>query len=472
MTVEERKKKFEEAKKAREMKLKEESSGGFGSVDVPDFKCAVLKPNKGIIIRLIGNSVEMAEKDTDPIIVEKSMIKGDDDKWFNLIWSKDENHPMNKIRKTILGKYSWDKENKCRIYENKDLAVFKRFMTNGIDGNPYNQGMMPQKFILFNCITRGDDTWCKDNKHTKMLCWDATEKEVDGKMVSYPTYGVKPSFYKILWEEKCCLINRHFEDSDFYVKRLNKDTKIGDSYMMVLTPEEKSAIRNEGEKQGVDFLSFINDDYLSDEEASYEKYVLKNIPFVSMPTPVSVILSKLGKYIKEVDKTFGTNHYEEFVEWKAKEISELKQKNENKEDDSKKEESVSTSSSNGTSFNDMKKVETTSADNEEVVEENNLPTEVEEPKVVTKKVLKKTVSTFELEKFVDMFPTINELSDEEKSMVVGWDDENSVFKFKEGIEMAECPCCAENGIPCPPNQEGNDIPDMFTKCIYCGTSFE
>lgn len=455
MTVEERKKKFEEAKKAREMKLKEESSGGFGSVDVPDFKCAVLKPNKGMIIRLIGNAVEMAEKDTDPIIVERSMIKGDDDKWFSLIWSKDENHPMLKLKKTILGKYSWDKENKCRIYENKDLTVFKRFMTNGIEGNPYNQGMMPQKFILFNCITRGDDTWCKDNKHTKMLCWDATEKEVDGKMVSYPTYGIKPSLYKSIFDEKCTLLNRHFEDTDFYVKRLNKDTKIGDSYMMILTPEEKSAIRGEGEKQNIDFLSFINDDYLSDEEASYERYVLKNIPFVSMSTPVSVILSKLGKYIKEVDKTFGTNHYEEFVEWKAKEISELKQKNENKEEDSKKESSVSTSSSNGTSFNDMKKVETTSTDEEVVEEENDLPTEVEEPKVVTKKVLKKT---FDVNDYKDAIPFVEKLTDSEKSTIIGVDEDVGELKL-EGTDICECPQC-------------NATIGDWHVCPFCGTEFD
>lgn len=453
MTMEERKAKFEEAKKAREKKMKENAHGDFGSVEVPQFECAVLKPNHGMVIRLIGNSVEMAEKDTDPIMVERSMIKGDDDKWFNLIWSSDSEHPMNKLKKVVLGKYKWDKDTKFRDYENKNLSVFKRFMTNEIEGNPFNQGMNPQKFILFNCITRGEgDTWCKDNKHTKMLCWDATEKEVDGKMVSYPTYGVKPSLYKSIFDEKCTILNRHFEDTDFYVKRLDKNTKIGDSYMMVLTPEEKSAIRMEGEKQNKDFLSYINNDYLSKEEESYERYVLRNIPFVSMATPCSVILSKLGKYIKEVDKTFNTNLYEEFVEWKEKEITELKEKN------GEKSETTSTTTKVEETHVESEVEEETTTSNE--VEENDLPTEVEEaPKPTVTKIAKKVVSKFELSKYAEMFPTINKLSEEEKSLIVGVNDDGGEFVFKDGIELAECPC-------------GMTIPDSHTACVYCGAVFE
>lgn len=458
-----REERFKKAKEARERAKKEKSYGDWGPVEVPEFECAVLKPNKGHIIRLVGNSLEMAETDSDPYMVERSLIKGDDGKFFSYIWSEDSEHPMRKLMRTILGKYKWDKENRCRIYENAKIPVFQRWITNGIENNSINQGAMPQKYILFNCITRGkDDNWCAEHKHTKLLCWDVTEKEVDGEKKSYPVYGVKPSLYKLIFDTKCTELGLHFEDTDFVVRRYDKKTTPdGKTYLAVYAPEEKSAIKNMGEKDGVDYLSYVSDKDLTDEELSYERYNLRNVPFVSAPTPIAVVLSKLGKYIKEVDAQFGTHLYDEFVEEKEKELKARKAQKEADEakaqDESDGEESVPESDA----------VESQEVQAEVEAEEDELPTDVEEPEkeekpveskpVIKKKVLSKAETGITQEMF-DLFPALSEMSEEERSYITGFDSDTGELKYID-CELAECPTC------------GQTIPDDWSLCV-CGQRFE
>lgn len=456
-----REERFKRAKEAREKAKKEQQSGDWGSVEVPNFECAVLKPNVGHIVRLVGNSLEMAELPSDPLMVERSLIKGDDGKFFNYIWSTDSEHPMRKLMRTVLGKYKWDKENRCRIYENVKIPVFQRWMTNGIEGNPYNQGAMPQKYILFNCITRGEgDTWCKDNKHTKLLCWDSTSKEVDGNVVTYPTYGIKPSLYKEIFDTKCTELGLHFEDIDFVIRRYDKKTSPdGTTFVSVYSPEEKSAIRRMGEKDGVDYLSYISEDDLTKEELAYERYNLRDIPFVSAPTPVAVVLPKLSRYIKEVDAEFGTHLYDEFVEEKARELEALKAK---KASEETKEESDSSEDES----NEQPEPKTETVSKPVVHEEESdeaLPSEVEEKEEAPVVMKKKKVSSAEgfkiTPELIELFPALEEMSEEDKALIIGYDSDTGELKFKEG-DMAQCPTC------------GQMIDYNFSECPYCGQVFE
>lgn len=459
-----REERFKRAKEARERAKREQNFGDFGPVEIPEFECAVLKPNVGHIIRLIGNSLEMSESPSDPLLVERSLIKGDDGKFFNYIWSSDSDHPMRKFMRTILGKYQWDKENRCRIYENAKIPVFQRWITNGVTGNPYNQGAMPQKYILFNCITKGpNDNWCKEHKHTKMLCWDATEKEVDGQSKTYPVYGIKQSLYTLIFDQKCTELGVHFEDTDFLVRRYDKKTTPdGKTYITAYAPEEKSAIRRMGEKDGRDYLSYISDEDLTDEELKYERYNLRDIPFVSAVTPTSVVLAKLGKFIKEVDAEFGTNHYDELVEQKSKEIAALKAKKGDAESD-EKEQSEAVTDENDAAFEDETEAKVADAK----VEKEELPTDIEEKEekpseepqkvVKVKKVIK---SEFKItQEMFDLYPALSDMSDEDKSLIVGFDRDLGEIKYKDGTDMAECPTC------------GEEIPDAWTMCL-CGQSFE
>ena len=460
MTPEEKAKerllKFQQAK-AKAEQAKNHSS--FPKEEVPDFKTCVLFKDKPRIIRLIGNSPLMREEPTDPIIVKRAFVKTDDDKWTTIILSDDRDNPVNKLWRTIIGKYTYDKENKTKIYANKGKPSFERFIRNGKkpeDCLASEKGMMTDTFYLFNCLDRTDD-WCKENKHTKLLCWDSTTKEVDGKTVEYPTYGIKPSLYNNIFDEQCTALNRMYDEFDVVVKRLSK--KLGDSWIQVFSPEEKSKIS----QIGLD-PNKVTMNYLSEEEESYEKYKLEDIPFVSRPTSVGYVLRVLGKLIKACDLDFGTNLYEEFVEYAEKEKKEWEAKKaETKETESTEDTSTEvesedeiteeTTSSETPSFDSMETVETESSDDEE------LPSEVEEPApTVTKKVVKTAKTVFDPLSLKSEFPYIDKLRAEDLALITGYNSETNELTFKEGTDLAECPC-------------GCTIGDPFQSCPKCGAVF-
>ena len=464
MTAEEKAKerllKFQQAK-AKAEQAKNHSS--FPKEEVPEFKTCVLSKDKPRIIRLIGNSPLMREEPTDPIIVKRAFVKTDDDKWTTIIMSDDRDNPVNKLWRTIIGKYTYDKENKTKIYANKGKPSFERFIRNGKkleDCLASEKGMMTDTFYLFNCIDR-TDSWCEENKHTKLLCWDSTTKEVDGKTVEYPTYGIKPSLYNNIFDEQCTALNRMYDEFDVVVKRLSK--KLGDSWIQVFSPEEKSKIS----QIGLD-PNKVTMNYLSEEEESYEKYKLEDIPFVSRPTSVGYVLRVLGKLIKACDLDFGTNLYEEFVEYAEKEKKEWEvKKAETKETESTEDTSTEvesedeiteeTTSSETPSFDSMETVETESSDDEE------LPSEVEEPTSTApiQKVAKVAkVAKFDPMSLVDKFPAIANMREEDRKLITGYNSETDKFTYSvDENSLCMCPNC------------NRDIPDPWTNCV-CGVSFE
>ena len=464
MTPEEKAKerllKFQQAKaKAEQAK----SHGNFPKEEVPEFKTCVLSKDKPRIIRLIGNSPLMREEPTDPIIVKRAFVKTDDDKWTTIILSDDRDNPVNKLWRTIIGKYTYDKENKTKIYANKGKPSFERFIRNGKkpeDCLASEKGMMTDTFYLFNCLDR-TDAWCEENKHTKLLCWDSTTKEVDGKTVEYPTYGIKPSLYNNIFDEQCTALNRMYDEFDVVVKRLSK--KLGDSWIQVFSPEEKSKIS----QIGLD-PNKVTMNYLSEEEESYEKYKLEDIPFVSRPTSVGYVLRVLGKLIKACDLDFGTNLYEEFVEYAEKEKKEWEAKKaETKETESTEDTSTEvesedeiteeTTSSETPSFDSMETVETESSDDEE------LPSEVEEPTSTApiQKVAKVAkVAKFDPMSLVDKFPAIANMREEDRKLITGYNSETDKFTYSvDENSLCMCPSCER------------DIPDPWASCV-CGVSFE
>lgn len=441
MTAEEKAKerlaKFQMAKKKAEEEKNSHSS--FPKEEIPEFECCVLNKEKPRIIRLIGNSPLMRENPTDPYIVKRSMCIDDNGKWSTVILSDDRDHPINKLFRTIVGKYKYNKENKTRTYDNAGKPSFERFMTNGKSKeqlSAYERGMQPDTYYMFNCIDKTDD-WCKENKHTKLLCWDSTSKEVDGETRTYYTYGVKPSLYNEIFDIKCTNLNRMFDQFDVVVKRLKE--KLGDSYLTVCIPEEKTVISN----MGLD-PSKVSMEYLTDEEENYEKYVLEDIPFVTRPTSAMFFNRNFSKLIKQCDIDFGTNLQSEFAEWIEKEKKEFAQKN---KDTDKSENSVNDDYSD-TQPNDM---------NDD--ESNELPSEVDDnptPTVIMQKKVAKTI-VFDAMSLVDKFPHIADMSEEDRKLITGYDVNNNEFKYST-TDIAECPEC------------GRDIPDSWSSCI-CGVRF-
>ena len=453
--------KFQEAKKKAEQA---KSHGDFPKEEVPEFKTCVLSKDKPRIIRLLGNSPLMRESVYDPLIVKRAFVKTDDDKWTTIILSDDRDNPVNKLWRTIIGKYTYDKENKTKIYANKGKPSFERFIRNGKkpeDCLASEKGMMTDTFYLFNCIDK-TDSWCEENKHTKLLCWDSTTKEVDGKTVEYPTYGIKPSLYNNIFDEQCTALNRMYDEFDVVVKRLSK--KLGDSWIQVFSPEEKSKIS----QIGLD-PNKVTMNYLSEEEENYEKYKLEDIPFVSRPTSVGYVLRVLGKLIKACDLDFGTNLYEEFVEYAEKEKKEWEsRKAETKETESTEDTSTEVESENEEVTEETTSTETPSFDSMENVEteessDDELPSEVEEPTPTApiQKVAKVAkVAKFDPMSLVDKFPAIANMREEDRKLITGYNSETDKFTYSvDENDLCMCPSCER------------DIPDPWASCV-CGVSFQ
>ncbi len=454
--------KFQEAKKKAEQA---KSHGDFPKEEVPEFKTCVLSKDKPRIIRLLGNSPLMRESVYDPLIVKRAFVKTDDDKWTTIILSDDRDNPVNKLWRTIIGKYTYDKENKTKIYANKGKPSFERFIHNGKkpeDCLASEKGMMTDTFYLFNCLDR-TDSWCEENKHTKLLCWDSTTKEVDGKTVEYPTYGIKPSLYNNIFDEQCTALNRMYDEFDVVVKRLSK--KLGESWIQVFSPEEKSKIS----QIGLD-PNKVTMNYLTEDEEKYEKYKLEDIPFISRPTSASYVNRVLSKLIQQADIDFGTNLKEDFAEWIEKEKAEWEAKKaETKETEStedtsteveSEEEEVTeeTTSTETPSFDSMENVET-----EESSEDEELPSEVEEPTPTApiQKVAKVAkVAKFDPMSLVDKFPAIANMREEDRKLITGYNSETDKFTYSvDENSLCMCPSCER------------DIPDPWASCV-CGVSFE
>lgn len=453
--------KFQEAKKKAEQA---KSHGDFPKEDVPDFTTCILYKDKPRIIRLIGNSPLMRESVYDPLIVKRAFVKTDDDKWTTIIMSDDREHPVNKLWRTIIGKYKYDKENKTKIFDNKGKPSFERFIRNGKkveDCLASEKGMMTDTFYLFNCIDRTDN-WCAENKHTKLLCWDSTTKEVDGKTVEYPTYGIKPSLYNNIFDEQCTALNRMYDEFDVVVKRLSK--KLGESWIQIFSPEEKSKIS----QIGLD-PNKVTMNYLTEDEENYGKYKLEDIPFVSRPTSATYVNRVLNKLILQADIDFGTNLKEDFAEWIEKEKKEWEAKKaETKETESTEDTSTEvesedeevteeTTSTETPNFDSMKTVETESSKDDE------LPSEVEEPTPTApiQKVAKVAkVAKFDPMSLVDKFPAIANMREEDRKLITGYNSETDKFTYSvDENSLCLCPNC------------NRDIPDPWTNCV-CGVSFE
>jgi hypothetical protein len=428
-----RRKRFEDAKAAREKAEKERKSSGFGGpLEIPDFEYLELKQDKCQVFRMVGESLEQRKLPSDPLLVERGLMRADDDSYFTCIWHPDKDWPLRVLARK-LGKYKYDPKTKQKTYDNADCSFLQRWNTNGKDKpTAYETGMTPKKYVLANAIDRMDD-WCKENKHTKMLAWDSTTK--DDK--TYYQAGISNGLYKYIFDNKCTNIGSHYEDVDFVVRRFSEKTRPSDdTYYLVMHYEEMKAIGNWSAKDKVDYASFINkEDYLSDEELAYERYNLENIPFISQPTPIGIIMNKLGKFIKGIDAKYGWDLWSLFVEWKEKEVE----------------------AANATKAEKEANTEKKHTHVEEQEQDEDLPSEVETKVTKVKKVVKEESKDFSEDDY-NTFEGLAKLEEAEKAAIVSVDSEEMTIKFNVKADV-ECPTCSK------------DFPEFFNTCPYCGEEF-
>jgi hypothetical protein len=445
-------------------KEKSQKHGNFTS-NYDTIKYVGLDKDTPAIVRFVGRPpVEGGHRydASDAKELHISKIKGDDGKvmWLYLPLkcdNPDQDHLMWRIigdvmhKEYISNKGPDGKTTKKAVFVNEidhpDIfaLIQKGGYTEEKDGHwpyTYAAGWNAKRCLLINCVDRRD-SWCKDNKHTKLLSKSVnvgTDK--DGNPREYAEIGV-PSYGFLNGLTDLVGKFGSWENYDVVISRTGEKTSPnkfhnGSKY---ITPAAIEA--------GLDVeLGLSKDDEkliaatgpLTAEELSYARYDLdKNF----QPTSYHTIVKRLGTSIKKIDAALGKHYYDELQALVDEE---------QKKWDAEKEE---------------KAAEEAAAPAADAV------APVQESAPASAPVTRRVVAA--------ATPT-TKLTPEKIAALKGWEeltaDERALIEdvtlnadgtVKDITWSADAPGC----LPCPTEDEGCGIasPSSFTVCPACGKHF-
>lgn len=213
-----------------------------------------------------------------------------------------------------------------KVYKNTKYPWFDKVVKGGYD--PVKQefqyriskGWSGQEVVVMNIIDR-QDSWCKDNKHSKLLSKKiGTSKSDDGTVKEFPAIGV-PSYGFLSELATICGQSGPWNKYDLACKRTGQMAKPYELY--AATVLKKAGLSNYFDKDGT-VAKYVSDaeDY-TDEEKAYTMY---DISKLFAPTTYNNIMKHLGNTIKAIDADLHRNFYEELkglVEEEKKHFSEL-----------------------------------------------------------------------------------------------------------------------------------------------------
>ncbi|MDA3855066.1 MAG: zinc ribbon domain-containing protein [Candidatus Woesearchaeota archaeon] len=439
---ESRRERYEKAKKAREQAKATENSN-FDMPDLEKIEYLPLRKDKFEVFRIISNQMSLAQTGFDATKIKHSMLRGDDQKFFNVVWSYDRDWPMNKLY-YFMTSGVWDSESKSKTYDKKGCDLLNEILSCGSE-SPYASGWRPSELALMNVIDRLDYEWHKENKKLKVATKDAQRSD---KGFYYTSYGIsKNGIYENILTQcednmvYCC-------DTDIAIRRLTKGTvgKDGNWYKIFLPEFEANKMEKYSEEDDFDYMSYVSNKELTDEEKSWDGVDFRTDPRYKVTSTIK-IYNRLKKFIAKVDKNYGENFTEMFEEQVAQEKAEFKAMREEQEKrkpslPSKKENPVEES---------VSKPEETPVQEEKVSRTRKAKVEPEEE--------------MEEEFSEDMIPEkylgyYEKLPDEEKDLINGFDMATDEFTFIEGETTLDCPEC------------GKYASENVTSCPYCGVEFD
>jgi len=327
------------------------SSGNY-EANYEEMKWVGLENDSAKIVRIVGappESMTPGRKaaDTDAVEIYVSRIMNDSNKRVVLKLPphaddiKDEHimwRIINKVKEVewvpgANGKN--EKKYKYAGYPWYDKVIHGGF--NPTDQQySWTKGWSGQQVVIMNVIDR-EDSWCKDNKHTKLLSKRVNQVvQDDGKVVEYadtgvPSYGFLTKLSELVgkygsWEKYDVAIAKTGEMTSPYV--------VKNATAFAKCPED-IARAELGDK-----LSFVSQDVsLTPEELGYERYNLKNNFKV---TSYQKLLSDFGNTIKLIDGDLRTTYYDELKALADKEKAEYEAKKAEEEANAPAENSTPT----------------------------------------------------------------------------------------------------------------------------------
>jgi hypothetical protein len=450
-----RKELFDRAKAKRKEEKKKEEQGGYTASYV-DIQWSALSLSKYRTVRLLGNPYHMREGDrTSPKLISLANIVGDNDKKFRCIFplkSENENWIMWRIINKVLS-YTYDKESESKIYHKKEShpSVFNIVFKNGNADNTYDKGWRPSQVVIANVIDREMMDWHEKNKHTVLLSKKVSEMSNGGMYytVGFPLMLYNQIFDNIVewagdWHYYDVAI-RKFKDEPYYkVYHAEEDYK---KFIEDLKDRDQTLDKELASRE------------LTEEELSWERYDIDELFPV---TSYQKLYNRLKLKIAQIDEALNTNYLEELKDLAEKEKADRKQKEEAKKETEEEKEEVKE-----TTPDPEPEEEKLTEKEKEVfeVEDHNIE-EKEEKKEEVKERPKRRAAVEEKkeESLEDKFPLIKKLSEEQKSLITGFDEEKGTLTYSEDAKPL---------YKCVKSEEGCKMqsPEAFDFCPGCGVEF-
>jgi len=396
--------------------------------DYEEMKWVGLENDSAKIVRIVGAPPESMTpgrkaSDTDAVEIYTSRVVNDAGKKVVLKLPphaddfKDEHimwRIINKVKEVEWVPGPNGKNQKKYKYEGYpwyDKVVHGGYATTDAQYS-WTKGWSGQQVVIMNVIDR-EDTWCKENRHTKLLSKRVNQVVNDkGETVEYadtgvPSYGFLTKLSELVgkygsWEKYDVAISKTGEMTNPYnVKNATAFSKC---------PED-IAVAELGNK-----LPFVSQDaFLTTDELSFERYNLKNNFKV---TSYQKLLSDYGNTIKAIDGDLRTTYYDELKAKADDEKAEYEAK--------KAEEAANTPANNAT--------------------ESETPSEAPITESTSNPVRASRVVAMALS--ADKIAALkgwSGLSDEEKSLIkeVELNDDGTVksISYTTTDDLADCPDC-------------------------------
>jgi hypothetical protein len=431
--LEEEKKQDEERKKSKDYQKDYEHIEWLGITEQPK------------VFRVVGLPVEVRQNNFDPKIVYWSKIVSDTGKSFINVYNPilqdgelDESYIMSRLyNKVFESEWVAYKEGELRdpsrrgndkgyyVSKNEGKPSYIRIDKNKKEGSNQFGHFKPKKRILLNILDRMD-SWCKENRHTKILTtnyspFSITDKDGKPKTIYFNDVGVSEPIYSLLYNQ--VLEFRSHWDLDIILYKEDKKYIMRDCFEDKIKPEVKK---------------YVVQSAMSEEESSYDKYDLDKL---FPTTSYYKLMNNFESLFKQVDLDLKTNFYDEL-----KHFYEEEKKNKEKE------------SSNTTTHSVIEDVPKTEVLQEEKVEEEKVI-----PVSNTRRSVTPTNEDESIQSKLEKLPNWIALTSEDKEVMISTCNsiKENKFSYKEGTAVLPCPC-----------DKRIDFPDTVWNCSVCGIKFE
>jgi len=432
------------AKRVQDKQQKEQQKGSYGK-NTYDTIYAPLFLDEASSFRILGYPPDLQIDDpTSPKVVFYSMILGDDERKFRCIWPNPENEEgrnwvLWRLYRKVMS-YTWDSDNNRRNYHNQSShpILFNRIFKNSRPDIPFERGWNPSKLMIMNVISRDMYDLHKEKEKTAILCKKCTPISTGG---NFYDVGIPYMVFESIWDD-IVSIKGDWENYDVVIKKLDKSP----FYKVYHGVQDFNRFSENSDKFDSDYLK-IAERMLTEEERSWKR---EDLDKMFQVTTARKLLSRLGLFVEQVDETFHTNFHDELSRLAEKEMEAyvddvpVPGEEENPDFDSDREEMDNFVETNSSIFED---------------EEDTEPEKKSPIKVRTKK---SSSSTVDFDTLAETYVGIKDMTEEEKSMVRGFDSEKGTFLYDPDKELYEC-----SNYKCTMR-----APEEFHLCPGCGILFD